>query len=188
MTSQPLYPFGFGLSYTTFAYSELSVLPKTVRYTDDVKIDVYLMNTGKVDGDEVRTQILLINSVRYHDCKVLLRQVVQVYAQSMNSTLPGTPNMQLVGFKRVTVAAGRAVNVEFRVQLEQLAVWDDHRAGFVTQKGKTLENEFHVSNPQCIVHVFLSGLYTFYVGGQQPNMPRDINVGSNVLKAGVIVL
>ena len=53
-TSKPLYPFGYGLSYTSFVYSDLSALPAIVRYTDDIKIDVYLMNKGKVDGDEVR--------------------------------------------------------------------------------------------------------------------------------------
>ena len=60
-----------------------------------------------------------------------------MYAQWMNSTYPGTPMRQLVGFERVTVRAGQAVNVDFRVNLEQLAVWDENSNGFVTPKGKS---------------------------------------------------
>ena len=56
MTEEPLYPFGYGLSYTTFKYSSLSVRPEIVRYADDIFVDVYVLNTGKYDGEEVRLQ------------------------------------------------------------------------------------------------------------------------------------
>ena len=53
MTSPTLYPFGYGLSYTTFNYSSIAVLPRTVHYTDDITVEAYVMNTGKLDGEEV---------------------------------------------------------------------------------------------------------------------------------------
>ena len=59
MTASALYPFGYGLSYTTFNYSSLSVRPHSVSYTDDVIVDVYVTNTGKLDGEEASISQLI---------------------------------------------------------------------------------------------------------------------------------
>lgn len=56
MQAQPLYPFGYGLSYTTFNYSGLSVGPGVVHYTDLIEIDVYVLNSGRLDGEEASAE------------------------------------------------------------------------------------------------------------------------------------
>lgn len=54
-TAEPLYPFGYGLSYSTFRYRSLDVRPSAVRFTEILKIDVYVTNEGPYDGEEVRS-------------------------------------------------------------------------------------------------------------------------------------
>ena len=51
---EPLYPFGYGLSYSTFVYSGLSVTPMTLNPTQNVTVKVMVMNAGQMDSDEVR--------------------------------------------------------------------------------------------------------------------------------------
>lgn len=91
----PAYPFGFGLSYTTFSYADL----KCAKTHDKLLVSVQVTNTGKVDGTEV----------------------VQVYA---GSNLPDKPLKQLKGFARVTLAAGESKRVEIPVTIASLALYD----------------------------------------------------------------
>lgn len=53
LNSTPLYPFGYGLSYSKFHYRSLEVRPAIVHYTDQVVVDVYVQNLGPFDGEEV---------------------------------------------------------------------------------------------------------------------------------------
>ncbi len=86
-TGSALYPFGFGLSYTDFEYSRLTV---TKTGKTDAKVSVTVKNTGKVEGDEV----------------------VQIYVEDCESTVV-TPTVLLKDFKRITLAPGEEKTVEF---------------------------------------------------------------------------
>lgn len=108
--ARPLYPFGHGLSYTTFKYSRLSVSDMEGGV---VNVSVDVTNTGDMDGDEV-VQLY----VQYPDSKVL------------------RPERQLRGFKRVHIPSGETVTVSFCVEAEDLAWWDEERHGWVMERGR----------------------------------------------------
>jgi beta-glucosidase len=93
---EPLFPFGYGLSYTTFAYAKLN-FSKPLRAGDAVNLSVEVTNTGKMAGDEV-TQLYLVNS------------------QSTGTQLIRS----LAGFKRVALRPGERKIVEFTIKPDQL--------------------------------------------------------------------
>jgi len=99
----PLFPFGYGLSYTSFSYADMSVSPEQAKPCESVTVSVTVTNTGDVDSDEV----------------------VQVYAQWRDAPLPA-PQQQLVGFERVHVKAGDSVQVSLVLAPEQLALVDEN--------------------------------------------------------------
>ncbi|XP_067676794.1 uncharacterized protein [Haliotis asinina] len=106
----PLYPFGYGLSYTEFFYITLQY-SYTIRAGSDVEVSILLQNTGKYAGDEV----------------------VQVYISWDNASVP-VPQRQLVAFERVTIAANAFQVVNITVSAESMAVWVDN-SGWVIEPG-----------------------------------------------------
>jgi beta-glucosidase len=94
---KPLYPFGYGLSYTTFAYKGLS-LPKIVKAGDPLVANVTVTNTGKVEGDEV----------------------AQLYLSFPN--VPGAPLRALRSFKRVHLKPGESQKVRFDLKDRDLSM------------------------------------------------------------------
>ncbi|PRP84764.1 beta-glucosidase [Planoprotostelium fungivorum] len=98
----PLYPFGHGLSYTTFSYSGL-VVPSSVRAGDDANVTVTVRNTGDRDGDEV----------------------IQVYLRHFDGATPKKVNHALVAFQRVTLKAGESGTFTMVVRSRQLSVVDE---------------------------------------------------------------
>lgn len=98
-----LYPFGYGLSYTSFSYSQLQVRPTRARPHEQVMIDVTVKNTGSRDGDEV----------------------VQLYLQDMEASQP-VPITSLMGFQRVHIPAGEEVRVRFTVGTDGLFIVDEN--------------------------------------------------------------
>src|SRR5690606_4735436 len=99
---EPLFPFGYGLSYTTFAYGEPAISSNEMAASADakVKVSVEVSNTGSRDGEEV----------------------VQLYIADKTSTDP-RPLKDLRGFERVKLAAGEKKTVEFELSTLDLAYW-----------------------------------------------------------------
>ena len=95
---EPLYPFGYGLSYTTFKYSDLSV-PVSVRAGENVTVRVTVTNTGKVAGDEV----------------------VELYLTDEKASTP-RPIRQLEGFVRILLKPGESKEVEFVLEPRQFSI------------------------------------------------------------------
>ncbi|MCW3785254.1 glycoside hydrolase family 3 protein [Plebeiibacterium sediminum] len=94
----PLYPFGYGLSYTTFAYSDLK-LSSTIKAGDSISVSVKVTNTGQMAGDEV----------------------VQLYLSDKKGSTP-RPIRQLEGFERIHLKAGESKIVEFILEPRQLSM------------------------------------------------------------------
>ncbi len=95
-----LFPFGYGQSYTTFAYGEGKLSKSTIKSGENVCLDIPVTNTGKMDGDEV----------------------VQIYI-SCPSDMEG-PIKTLRGFKRVSLRAGETKHVDFELSKEDLQWFD----------------------------------------------------------------
>jgi len=101
-TKEPLFPFGFGLSYTTFAYSGLDPKPATVEAGKSLPVTVTVTNTGKVEGEEV----------------------VQFYLGDLEASVP-VPLHNLIGFQRVSLKPGESKTVKFTVTPEDMLLFDE---------------------------------------------------------------
>jgi beta-glucosidase len=97
----PLYPFGFGLSYTHFTYSDLN-LQKEAKVGENIKVSVKVTNAGEREGDEV----------------------VQLYLTDEKASTP-RPIRSLEGFKRISLKKGESQTVEFTLEPRQLLMIDD---------------------------------------------------------------
>ena len=109
----PLFPFGFGLSYTTFSYSKLRTASGKVHAKAPIDVLVDVTNTGKRAGDDV----------------------VQLYARYLASSVK-RPLQKLVGFRRVTLEAGETQTVRLALDLGELAYWDVSAGHFVVEPGE----------------------------------------------------
>ncbi|MDR1631456.1 MAG: glycoside hydrolase family 3 C-terminal domain-containing protein, partial [Dysgonamonadaceae bacterium] len=96
----PLFPFGYGLSYTTFEYSDLSLSADRISRTGNLKITVTLKNTGKTKGTEV----------------------AQLYVRDLVGSI-ARPVKELKGFQRITLEAGESKTVEFTLSADDLAFY-----------------------------------------------------------------
>ncbi len=98
---KPLYAFGYGLSYTSFAYEDLSLSAPKMDADGSVEATVKVKNTGTRASDEV----------------------VQMYVQHLGSAVE-RPRMELKGFKRVRIEAGAELDVTLKLKARDLAYWD----------------------------------------------------------------
>jgi len=98
-TRQPLFPFGYGLSYTTFTFENLRVEPSQIHVGRTAKVSVDISNTGTRDGDEV----------------------AQLYIHQKIASVT-RPVMQLKGFQRVTLRSGEKRTVEFTISPDTLSM------------------------------------------------------------------
>ena len=104
---EPLYAFGYGLSYTTFAYSNLKTASDELAPDGTSTVSVDVTNSGDRAGDEV----------------------VQLYVKHLKSKVD-RPQEELKGFKRVTLKPHETRTVEIPLQASQLAYWDEKKNGF----------------------------------------------------------
>jgi beta-glucosidase len=109
---EPLYPFGYGLSYTSFAYSKLHVSAPSLNAHSSIRVSIDVTNTGSRTGDEV----------------------VQLYVKHLKSSVT-RPIQELKGFRRVTLRPGEMRTVTMELKAEQLAYWNVSRHKFVVESG-----------------------------------------------------
>jgi beta-glucosidase len=109
---QPLYPFGFGLSYTTFEYSNLRTSADSVNAAGEVVVSVDVKNTGTRAGDEV----------------------VQMYVKRVNSAVE-RPIKELRGFERVTLRPNETWTIRLPLKGTDLTYWDAGKHAFVVEPG-----------------------------------------------------
>jgi beta-glucosidase len=106
----PLFPFGFGLSYTQFSFSDPVLSENKIKPDGTTTATVKVTNTGKVAGDEV----------------------VQLYLSAVYSK-PVRPVKELKGFQRITLKAGQSTTVSFKIGPEVLECWND---GWMVSRGQ----------------------------------------------------
>ncbi|OXB03295.1 glycoside hydrolase family 3 protein [Flavobacterium pectinovorum] len=100
-SENPLYTFGYGLSYTKFEYSNFAINTKEIKADGELKVSVDVKNTGNYDGDEV----------------------VQLYIKDVYSSVT-TPRKTLKGFKRLFIKKGETKKVEFTLTVDELSIWN----------------------------------------------------------------
>ena len=110
---RPLFPFGFGLSYTSFRYSNLRTSADSVARGKPFTVSVDVENAGRRDGEEV----------------------VQLYVRHIGSKV-ARPQKELRGFKRVALARGEKKTVVLSLKPEELAYWDEAKASFVIEEDR----------------------------------------------------
>ena len=110
---EPLYPFGYGLSYTTFQYSNLRANAPRLGQDGAVTVSLEVKNSGDRAGEEV----------------------VQLYVRHIKSKVP-RPIQELRGFKRVALQPGECKTVEISLPAKSLAYWDTDRHSFVLEGGR----------------------------------------------------
>lgn len=114
---KPLYPFGYGLSYTSFNYSGTTLNDRVIERGDTLRVCFNLKNSGNMDGDEV----------------------VQLYVSARKHT-DKDPIKQLKAFQRISLRKGETKKVELTVPYTELQVWDEKQSRFILpDKEMTLE-------------------------------------------------
>ncbi len=111
--SKPLYAFGYGLSYTTFAYSNLKVSSSGSSGVKEFTVSVNVSNTGTRAGDEV----------------------VQMYVRYLQPKV-SRPGEQLVGFQRISLKPGETKTVTFPLKSQSLAYWNEGSHTYRVEPGK----------------------------------------------------
>jgi beta-glucosidase len=110
--NEPLYPFGYGLSYTQFSYSDLKLSRNKLSKNESLTVTVSLTNTGKYDGEEV----------------------VQLYIRDLVGSIV-RPVMELKGFQKIMLKAGESKLISFSLSAKDLSFFDD-KGNILLESGK----------------------------------------------------
>jgi len=110
---EPLFPFGHGLTYTTFEYGEITLDKTVAKKGDIIQVKFELTNAGPVDSDEV----------------------VQLYAGFPGSEIE-RPSLALKGFQRVHVPSGESIRVTLELDVVELCYWDVEHHTWMLEPGK----------------------------------------------------
>jgi beta-glucosidase len=110
---EPLYPFGYGLSYTTFEYSSLRTSSPALSVKSSINVSINVKNTGARAGEEV----------------------VQMYVKHLATSIE-RPMKELAGFARVALSPGQTKTVTMTLKAIQLAYWDSSRKSFLIPSGR----------------------------------------------------
>ncbi|GAC1708157.1 MAG: glycoside hydrolase family 3 C-terminal domain-containing protein [Flavisolibacter sp.] len=112
INGKPLFPFGHGLSYTDFKYSNFKIVSKKIKSSGQVTVNVTVENTGKLKGDEV----------------------VQLYVHDVVSSVK-RPVKELRGFQRISLDTGEKQNLTYSVPADKLAFYDEKTHAFIVEPG-----------------------------------------------------
>jgi beta-glucosidase len=110
---EPLYPFGYGLSYTTFKYTNLRTSSGSVPENGWITVSVDITNTGSLAGDEV----------------------VQMYVRHLGSEVQ-RPLKELKGFRRIALQPNETKTVQIPLKAESLAYWNTDAQRFIVERDK----------------------------------------------------
>ena len=110
---EPLYHFGYGLSYTQFKYEKLKLTSKNITASESLKLSISVTNTGNRTGDEV----------------------VQLYIHDKESSVI-RPVKQLVGFDRITLKPNETKTVNFTIPIREFAFWDVGTKTYIVEPGE----------------------------------------------------
>jgi len=110
---EPLFPFGYGLSYTTFDYSNLELSSKQMNASGKLTVSLKVKNTGNVDGQEI----------------------VQLYLRDVESSID-RPNKELKRFRKISLKAGEEKSIEFEITKDQLKYFDPNKKYWFAEPGE----------------------------------------------------
>lgn len=162
---EPLFPFGYGLSYSKFFYYNVSVYPSSIKPTfsdsDEIDVTVVVKNIGKVTCDEI----------------------VQVYVEWLDTPYP-MPNIQLAAFKRVKlpIPLGRPVSVSLRLKKDHLSIFQDKENGFklfpgrikVYAGGVLPKSKFSIGFGKIVsTEIIVKGIVPKRKDGYDPQTPKN---------------
>jgi beta-glucosidase len=134
---EPVFPFGHGLSYTNFEYSNLTISPQQLKMDDSLRVSVDIKNTGEREGKEV----------------------IQLYLCDVESSLVRPPK-ELKGFKKVRLLPGETKTIPFDLGKEHLSFYDPSQGDWVAEPG-----EFEVLIGSSSRDIRAKG--SFYLLGQE---------------------
>ena len=159
-TGEPLYPFGYGLSYSSFEYSDVKINENDKEGALGVSVSVIVKNTGAVKADEI-AELYVSNQIGEKLSNGLNGDIEKL---TESTDVDNQPFFSLAGFERVTLAPGEAKTVTFKL--------GERAFDTVLEDGRRVK---------------LHGTYKLFVGGQQPDARSEALTGSKCLTAEVTI-